>query len=378
MKNISEIFLIGDNDELYNLILEQIGELYQIRKIHPTETKKHTIQIGILLKTENESPLDMAQYIYTEQPGSSLIFINDMQDFELLRDLMKIGVSDYYVLPEEKSLLVERINEVIEIRLSGDEIAGTIESFKRGTGKVFTFYSGKGGAGKSFVSTAFAQTLKLESTAKVLYIDLNLQYGGAETFLGVDSDRTIIDLFPVIHELNEHHIRNVATKESHSELDVLVSPRDAEMAEKIDEDFVYRLISASKRSYDFIVIDVPSWMEAKTFTALEEAERIYYVMNLDTIAIRVLKSVENLFQQLGLVTDERMELVMNFTGKDNELTKKDIERFVVYPTAAELRRDLKGVQSLMNLGEPLRKEAKEKKLIPVAKDIQKWVRSMLK
>ena len=54
---------------------------------------------------------------------------------------------------------------------------------KRGGGKVFSFYSGSGGTGKSIVSSVFAQTLKLESTANVLFIDLNLQYGGAENGL---------------------------------------------------------------------------------------------------------------------------------------------------------------------------------------------------
>lgn len=207
---------------------------------------------------------------------------------------------------------------------------------------------------------------------------MNLQYGGSETFLGIDSNRSMIDLIPVIHELNEHHIRNVAEKEPYSDMDVLVSPRDAEMAEKIDEEFITRLIRSSKRNYDFIIIDSPVMMDEKVYTALTEADQIYYVMNLDTISIRILKGVETLFRQLGIMTEERMDLVLNFTGRDNELTKKDIERFYSYPVAAEIRRDLKGVQSFTNKGEPLRKEFKERRLPPIAKDIRKWVRSMLK
>lgn len=77
------------------------------------------------------------------------------------------------------------------------------------------------------------------------------------------------------------------------------------IAERIDEDFVLRLIRASRRSYDFIIIDVPTWMDERVYTAIEESEKIYYVMSYDTVAIRVLKSVEDLLQQLGLVTKRK-------------------------------------------------------------------------
>ncbi|SET34534.1 pilus assembly protein CpaE [Oceanobacillus limi] len=378
MKKVQELFVIGNNEELYSSVQQQLDQHYQLQRIQPEDVKKYVVKIVLILKTENESVLDLAQYILAENPNAYLVYISDVQNFDLLRDLNRLGIMDYLVFPDEEWILSERIKEVTETKLVQDEGHGTAEGFKRGGGKVFTFYSGKGGSGKSLISTAFAQTLKLESTAKVLYIDLNLQYGGSETFLALDSNRSIIDLLPVINELSEHHIRNIAEKEEYSGLEVLVSPRDTEMAERIDDDFILRMIRASKRTYDFIVVDLPSWMDERVFTALEESERIYYTMSYDTIAIRVLKNVENLFKQLGLVLDERMELVINFSGKENELNQKDLERFVTYPTVAKVRRDLKGVQSFLNQGQPLRKELKEKKLPPVAKDIQKWVRSMLK
>ncbi|HAM79752.1 AAA family ATPase [Ornithinibacillus bavariensis] len=378
MKRINEIYVIGNNEDLLSSIQSQLSQEYKLQMLEIDEIKKFSVQIVLMLRTDEMSPLDTAQTVLSLYPKAHLIYISDIPNFELLRDLNRMGIMEYLVLPDEDWLLGDRIREIAELKLANHEQSSTVEGFKRGGGKVFTFYSGKGGAGKSLLSTAFAQTLKVESTAKVLFIDLNLQYGSAETFLGIDSNRTIIDLYPVIQELNEHHIRNVAEREPHSGLDILVSPRDAELAERIDEEFILRLIRASKRSYDFIIIDVPTWMDERVYTTLEESEKIYYVMSYDTIAIRVLKSVEELFQQLGIVMNEKMELIINYSGKDNELNQKDLERFIGYPIAARVRRDLKGVQSFVNQGVPLRKEQKDKKLPPVARDVQKWVRSMLK
>jgi len=376
MSRVNEIYVIGDNEELAATLEQQINESFQLHFFTANDLKKTDARL-ILIINNGESAADDAQAALSEHPDSSIICVGDEENFSLLRSLNQLGVTDFYVLPGEELIFMERL-EVMANEVNMRNEKEPESGFKRGGGKIFAFYSGSGGTGKSLISTTFAQTLKLESTAKVLFIDLNLLYGGAETFLGIDSNRSIIDLLPVMEELGEHHIRNVSEKEEHSNLNVLVSPRDAELAEKITEDFVVKLLRASKRHYDFIVVDLPVWMDERTLAVLEEANRIYYLMGLDTVAIRVLKSVENLFQRLGVITKDRLEFVVNFKGKDNELTKKDLERFSTYPVASEIRKDIKNVQAYINQGEPLRKKPQEKKLPPFSKDIHKWVHSMLK
>lgn len=346
MNKIHDIYILGDNEELVTMLQQQINEPYQLHFLTANELKKADAQL-VLIVNNGETAIEDAQSALTEHPDSTIICVSDEENFSLLRSLNQLGITDFYVLPGEELIFMERL-EVMAAEVSMRNEKAPESSFKRGGGQVFAFYSGSGGTGKSLISTTFAQTLKLESTAKVLFIDLNLDYGGAETFLGMDSDRSIIDLLPVIEEIGEHHIRNVSEKEEHSDLNVLVSPRDAELAEKVTEDFVMKLLRASRRFYDFIVVDLPVGMDERPLAVLEAADRIYYVMNLDTVAIRVLKNVENLFQRLGVVTKDRLEFVINFKGKDNELTKKDLERFSTYPVTSEIRKDFKNVQAYIN------------------------------
>ncbi|MDH5164172.1 AAA family ATPase [Heyndrickxia oleronia] len=382
MEKSQRIVIIGEENDQYKLVAESIVESFEVQLIETryvrNEVKKQELNIAILLKSKTENPIDTIHYMRKENPNLTILFIHDSQDFELYRDVIRAGATDFLVIPDELPLLNDKLNSMVLQRKTMTELAATSGTFQRGSGQVFAFYSGKGGSGKTFLSSLFAQTLKLESTAQVLYIDLNLQYGGAETFLGMESSRSIIDLKPVIREINEHHIRNVAEKEPHSKLDVLLSPRDAELAESIDAEFIESLLKACRRSYDFVIVDIPSYMDEVGAAVLEDADRVYYVMTLDTPAIKGLKHVEVLFQRLGIITNDRMDIVINNSGSENELTKKDLEKFVKYPITAQIRRDAKGVLSAINQGNPIRKEPKEKKLIPAAKDIQKWVTSMLK
>lgn len=382
MGELQRIVLVGDKNDQIKLISESLSSSFDIQLVEThyirTELKKLEMNMAIVLKSKIENPIDTIQFIISEKPNMNIIFIHDSQDFELLRDTIRAGATDYLVIPDELPFLSDKITSLMDKEKTQSEIAAASGTFKRGSGQIFAFYSGKGGSGKTLLSTIFSQTLKLESTAQVLYIDLNLQFGGAEIFLGMESSRSIVDLKPVINEINEHHIRNVAEKEVHSKLDILLSPRDAELAERVDGEFISRLLRACRRSYDFIIVDIPSYMDEVGASVLEEVDRIYYIMTLDTPAIKILKHVESLFQRLGIITEERLEIIINNSGNENELTKKDLERFIKYPILAQIRKDTKGVLTAINQGSPIRKESKEKKLIPIAKDIQSLVTSMLK
>ncbi|PPA68646.1 AAA family ATPase [Jeotgalibacillus proteolyticus] len=376
----SDILIIGQEGMLLTSVQEHLSNDINydfLDSAHLRSELKNKDPKIILLLHKDDNNLERVQYIQFETQGIPIIFIHELHDFELFRNLVRAGATDYLVFPEDGDGFEDRILNIVS-RADAEESTEKKTTFKRGSGKVFAFYSGKGGSGKTFLSTSFAQTLKLESTAQVVYIDLNLQFGGGETFLGVEANRTILDFEPVINEISEHHLRNVSEKERFSKMDLLISPRDAEVAERLTEEFVTKLLRACRRTYDFIIVDLPAGIDERSYGALIEADKIYYTTMLDTPSIRVMKHVEELFQKLGIPVDGRLELVINEAGRENELSKKDLERFVSYPVAAEVRRDIKGVQAAINKGQPIRKEVKEKKLIPAAKDIRKWVRSMLK
>ena len=380
-----KLLIVNESDQVDVSIQPILQKYSAVEYTTPVDIMKEIDRIApdivIVIKPTDDSSVELVQSIATESPNAEIIFLTEEQDFLLLREIIRSGAVDFLVIPDESAIFEDRLENVIKQvhAREAEESKGFVKSgtFKRGRGQVISFYSGKGGSGKTFLSSAFAQTLKLESTAQILLLDLNLQYGGIETFLSIESNRSLMDLRPVIDELNENHIRNVTEKEKHSKLEILLSPKDAETAESVSDDFIARLIRACRRSYDFVIIDLPSVMNEKTYVALEESDKIYYVMNLDTPSIRVFKNVEELFQRLSIDTTERLHIIVNQTGRDNEINKKDLKMFISHPITAEIRRDFKGIQPLINQGVPIRKEAKEKKLTNAAKDIKKWVLSTL-
>jgi pilus assembly protein CpaE len=344
------------------------------------EMNRETRDIVIMTQSETDLDMEIVELMRQINPLVFIIFIAHQTDFVLLRNMMNAGVDEFFVFPEETSLFTGRFATTIKnyaIKKNSRE-TGKSFSFGKGRGQIISLYSGKGGSGKTVISSVLAQTLKLESTAEVILIDLNSQYGGIESMFSIESNRSIADLLPVMDELNESHIRNVSKTEQHSKLQILLSPTDAEVAESLSDDFIAKLLRTSRRAFDYVIVDLPTTVTGPVITAMEESDKIFYVLTPDTPSLKILKHYEELSTRIGMNLVGKMEIVLNLTSRENEVQEKDIKNIVRYPITATLRKDIKGLQPFINKGEPVRKVIRERKLIPFAKDVRKLTRELLK
>nr|WP_187356742.1 AAA family ATPase [Heyndrickxia shackletonii] len=357
-----------------NIHVQVVNPMDVVREIN-----RDVPDIVLYIQPASDIAVENIQYIKSANPATLVIFIAKSSDFTLLRNITKAGATEFFVFPEEQGTFAARLPTIIKnYELNKETNNTSFSTFVRGRGQIVSFFSGSGGSGKTILASTFAQTLKLESTAEVILIDLNLQFGGIETIVSINSNRSIADLTPVIRELNESHIRNVSQTENYSKMDVLISPCDAEVAETLSEEFIAKLLRTCRRSFDFVIIDLPSFINNQVVTALEESDQIYYVLSPDTPSLKVLKQFEELSARLGIELKSRMKIILNHVGKENEVQEKDLKDIVRFPIEARIRRDLKGLQPFINKGEPVRKTLKERRLIPFAKDVRKWAHSVLK
>ncbi|WP_175986527.1 AAA family ATPase [Bacillus sp. Marseille-Q1617] len=381
-KNL-DILLVSEDEIITNQILNTLEqEESTVTVISPEDTvrevNRQTRDIIVFVQSDNDNSVELIQYIKTVNPTTYVIFLAVSSEITVLRNVTRAGAEDFFVLPDEMSLFLSRfptIKKNYALKQSSQEDKQVV--FGKGRGQIFSFYSAKGGSGKSVISSTFAQTLKLESAAEVILLDFNFQYGGIETIMSIESNRSIADLSPVINELNENHVRNVSQTESHSQMEILVSPCDAEVGETLDEQFIAKLLRTCRRSFDYVIIDLPSEVNNLMVTTLEESDKIYYVLYPETSSLKVLKHYEELCTRLGIDLQSRMEIILNEVSKENELQEGDLKDILRFPISASIRRDLKGLQPYVNKGEPIRKSPKEKRLIPFAKDVRKFAKSVL-
>ena len=347
---LSANILIVSEWEQNTVLLKTISESFskQVTSVKYSdairEMNRETRDIVIVSQSETEASVELVQSIRMVNPACLLLFVAVASDFTLLRNIIRSGADEFFVFPDETSLFTSRFPTIVqnyEIKKNSMEEAAV--TYGRNRGQILSFYSGKGGSGRTLIASSVAQTLKLESTAEVILIDLNTQYGGIENVFSIESNRSLADLMPVVEELNESHIRNVSETQVDSKLEILISPCDAEIAESIDEEFIAKLIRTCRRSFDYVLIDLPSHMNGQVVTALEESDKVFYILAPETSALKTLKQFETLSTRLGIPLANRMEIVLNELSKENEVQQKDLKNLIRFPVAASIRRDIKGL-----------------------------------
>jgi len=377
-----KLLLVSDDPGQAEDIASRVTGMFpQYLHIHPEEVRREIgrLQPDIVLLHERKdgSGISLLPLIKREVSDVLIVYLAERRDPILTRDVNRAGAFDILFLPEEINALEDVLNRALKAWQAGGGNKEAAATFTWGRGQVITFTSGKGGCGRSLLASTLAQTLMLESTAGVLLVDLNLQYGGLETYLGVEGDRNLHDLTPVLQELNDNHIRSVTVVEPHSQVEVLVSPADAEIGEQIGEEHVERLLRAARLYYDYILVDLPTEMTPLSCVALEEADRIFYVMTPDAPSFRIFSRVLDLYAKVNIDPTDRLEVLLNRVSRDSELDAKDVQQHFGYPVVGRFQDDAKRIQQAINRGNPLRKSRRERGLSPFVRDVQKLARFLL-
>ena len=130
-------------------------------------------------------------------------------------------------------MLAKKINEVKEEKKS----------------KIISFYSSKGGVGKTVLAANSAVVYGDVYKKKILVLDLDVQYGDVSILYNMHTEKTLLDIvddnqyekyseiLPYINRINEH-------------VDVILAPRNPEGGEYISKDIVNKMIKILQSYYD--------------------------------------------------------------------------------------------------------------------------------
>jgi len=256
--------------------------------------------------------------------------------------LLVISKSDFDMLLRLNSFIALRIMTALSKRLRSESRDASVEA-KRG--KAIVVFSPKSGSGKTIFATNLAAGLSKIAGAKVLLIDLDLQFGDLAFNLAMKVKRTIADLvenptdkFEVLKEYIIEHKTGFA---------VLPAPLKPEQSETITSAHLRALVDVVRKHFDFIIIDTHSLFQDLTINAMDLADFIHLIMipNMNHIKNMhlCLKVMENL-----KYAPEKIKLILNREGCQYGRTKEEIEAGLKRKVDFTLKDDWKQVCELLD------------------------------
>ena len=312
-------------------------------------------------------------------PYAQVVILTVQDDPNYMRRAMLAGARDFLAKPPTIDELTAAVRRAGQFAHQEKERLGSMRpaagpagggSMGGGsmlaTGKVITFFSGKGGLGKTTLAVNLAMALQSPDTPVVI-VDGNLQFGDVVLLLNEHGRHNILDLAPRADALDAEVVESVLIPYQDTALKVLAAPTTFEEASQVSGEQFGRLIAFLKTMFEYVIVDTSSALDDITLAALDASDLVVALVAQDIPSIKDARVFLNWLRGAG-VPDEHIFLVMNRYDKRIGITPERVGESFRHPVALAIPDDFRHILPAINKGTPVLRLSRS---APIARSIVK-------
>ncbi len=231
-------------------------------------------------------------------PGLFVIGTAAQADSDLIVRGMRSGVHEFLVYPPEATDLASAVDRFMR-RV---QTAGT-------AGSVVAVFSAKGGLGTSSVAANVAFTLAgARPDGRVAMVDL-VPGGDLRVALALRPTYDMADLVRKVDQMDAELLQSLLTPCAGG-VWVLPAAEDEDAADALDNAGTTLLIQQLRGRFAHTVIDCEHHISERTLAALDAADKVLLVTQLNVAAMRAAQRMLALFSRLGY-QDSKVQVLVN-------------------------------------------------------------------
>lgn len=367
-RNVIKKILNLEND-LFEIVGEA-GNGEEVLKLIP-KVKPDIVLMDINMPILNG--LEATEKITNLFPAVTVIIMSVQAESEYLKKAMFHGAKEYIIKPFNYEVLVNTINTTYE-KYKDKVVNGDYFGDGQSTAKIITFFSSKGGVGKSVLALNSAVILSKEYHKKTLLIDLDLQFGDISMLVNQYSQKTILDVIDNGHFDSYDNIKPYLCEFAEN-LHILFAPTKPESAEYISKDSIEKIMKTLINQYDVIIIDTGINFIDSTLYILDLSEIVLFVATMEIVTLKNTKLGLGVMQSLGYDKNKVKLIINNFTTKYG-ISKSEVDGAFKDGIYAMIPEDQTTVSISVNKGQPFCGSPKFDKL-KIGKAIAKMCKDLV-
>jgi pilus assembly protein CpaE len=269
-------------------------------------------------------------------PESPIIMMSVQGEQDYLRRSMLAGAREFLVKPFSADELINSIRHVHELEKvrraryapmqqqaaaggGGGAVATPSQS-----GQIISFFSPKGGVGRTTIATNLAVALHQSTGKDVVLVDGSLPFGDIAVILNMSPKaKTIADLIGSFDQADADIVESILVPHS-TGIKVLLAPPTPESTELITGAHMKHVLELLKQRYAFVVVDTwPSFQE-QVITMLDVADVILTLMTLEITSLKNVRVFMEIAEKLGY-GNEKVQLVANRNDSSGGIKASDVE-----------------------------------------------------
>jgi len=293
--------------------------------------------------------LDATQMIAELYPQTRVIMMSVQHESEYLKKAMLAGAKAYIMKPVDMDELIDTITTTYERYQFLDKTP--IQATQNHEAEIISFFSAKGGVGKSMLALNMSLIIHEKLGKKVLLMDLDLQFGDIALMINKQSELTIKELFDDSPITSFEAIKPYLFKYKDN-CDMLFAPKDPESAEYISNEQIKSILEILKKHYDVIIIDTGVNYNEVTLNALDISDHIIIVTSLEVTGLKNTKLSLRVMQSLNY-DESKVKLLINMSHEKFGVTKANVQKAFNFEILGYIPEDIKLVRNSINTGIPL-------------------------
>jgi len=218
-------------------------------------------------------------------------------------------------------------------------------------GKIITFFSPKGGVGRTTIATNLAVALHQSTGQPVVLVDGSLPFGDIAVILNMSPKaKTIADLVGSFDQVDAEVLESVLVPHS-TGIKVLLAPPTPEASELITGPNIKRILETLRGSYAYVVVDTwPSFQE-QVLTMLDVADVILTLMTLEITSLKNVRVFMEIAEKLGY-DEHKVQLVANRNDSSGGIKASDVETSLARKIPHTIVSDGRALVLAVNRGVP--------------------------
>ena len=301
--------------------------------------RAHAPQVVFLCIDHLENAMLVRAGIEETVPGLPLVAFGRNSTQQVLLELMKVGIREFFPTPFEQQRLHELADRV-EQRLAESPLKFDA------TDLMFSFLPAKPGVGTS--TLALNISVALSRRTKVLLADFDLNSGLIAFMLKLTANYSLVDAADKSAELDENLWPQLVREIG--DLHVLPSGR-SEPGVRIDPIQIRRLIAFARRQYGAICVDLSGNMEKYSIELMQESKQIFLATTPEIPPLHLARERYHFLRSIDL--GDRVSVLLNRHHRRSTVSVAQIQELLGVPVYETFPNHYLGVHKSLVEGKPV-------------------------
>ncbi len=375
MKDLIRIVVIDPNGESRDALRRLLGTIGGLWVAEVLDTYQgaaaRVVEIVpdltiVALDADPHQAVEVIGAVTRANPQAAVLPASRSTDSALILRAIRSGAREFLTLPAQPAEVLEIAGRLVQGREESQDAVA------RGR-RIVAVTGAAGGVGATTIAVNLAASLAAAGDQETLLLDLDMVFGSVDAALDIVTDHTVFTVLQTLERLDATLLKRSMTRHA-SGLYVLPRPQAIEEIARMDPDALHRLLGLLKASFGTIVIDTSKGLQSSDFAAMEVADVILVVVQLDLTCLRNTSRLLGLFQQFEGLMD-RVKLVANRAGSiDTEISQAKAEETLKMPIAWQIPNATKIFQAARIRGAPVAEVAKGSRPHQVFLEIARAIR----